>query len=240
MAATNWQSETVDEILDTGDSQFLDALQRGFIPDAPNLSVEQLPTIVCFARSNDHNSDLPIVAPNEISKPILVLPLVATKANTPEAPIEAPKNSDFPIMERKSESPIVVIKNEVPIVATKIDHRLTFDDHTSNLCRKAAAQLNALKRRVKGYLDFKTKEILVQSFVFSNFNYCPLVWHFSSEKSVKKIEKIHERALRFLYNDSTSSYEDLLSKAKKCFIASVTTEQFHGFVLSNLRILRMP
>ena len=106
-------------------------------------------------------------------------------------------------------------ENAVRLLGVKIDHRLTFDDHISDLCRKAAAQLNALKR-LKGYMEFKAKEILVQSFVFSNFNYCPLVWHFSSEKSVKKIEKIHERALRFLYNDSTSSYDDLLSKAEKC------------------------
>ena len=106
-------------------------------------------------------------------------------------------------------------ENAVRLLGIKIDHRLTFDDHISDLCRKAAAQLNALKR-LKGYMDFKTKEILVHSFVFSNFNYCPLVRYFSSEKSVKKIEKIHERALRFLYNDSSSSYEDLLSKAKKC------------------------
>ena len=60
-------------------------------------------------------------------------------------------------------------------------------------------------------MEFKAKEILVQSFVFSNFNYCPLVWHFSSEKSTKKIEKIHERALRFLYGDHTSLYDDLLT-----------------------------
>ena len=53
-------------------------------------------------------------------------------------------------------------------------------------------------------MEFKAKEILVQSFVFSNFNYRPLVWHFSSEKSMKKIEKIHERALRFLYKGSNS------------------------------------
>ena len=33
---------------------------------------------------------------------------------------------------------------------------------------------------------------------------------------MKKIEKIHERALRFLYNDSNRSYDDLLSKAEKC------------------------
>ena len=92
MSATHWQSETLDEILDMGDSQFLNALQRGFIPDAPTLSVGQLPTTVDFARSNeDNNSDLPFEAQNEISKPIAVLPHVATKANASEMPIEAPK-----------------------------------------------------------------------------------------------------------------------------------------------------
>ena len=91
MSATHWQAETLDEILDMGDSQFLNALQRGFIPDAPTLSVEQLPTTVHFARSNeDNNSDLPFEAQNEISKPIVVLPHVATKANALETPIEAP------------------------------------------------------------------------------------------------------------------------------------------------------
>ena len=44
MAVSNWQPEALDEILHFGDSQFLDALHRGFIPDAPNLSIEQLPT----------------------------------------------------------------------------------------------------------------------------------------------------------------------------------------------------
>ena len=128
IAVTNWQPETVDEILDIGNSQFLDALQRGFIPDAPTLSVEQLPTTVYFATSNEVNNDLPFVAQNEISKPTVVLPHVAMKTKSSETPIEAPKsetpieapnNSDFPIVERKSESPIVVVKSEMPIVATK-------------------------------------------------------------------------------------------------------------------------
>ena len=43
--------------------------------------------------------------------------------------------------------------------------------------------------------------MLVQSFVYTNFNYCPLVWYFSSAKSLQKIEQLQERALRFLYND---------------------------------------
>ena len=57
---------------------------------------------------------------------------------------------------------------------------------------------------------------MVQSFVCSNFNYCPLVWYFSSSKSLQKIERIQERALRFLYNYHKSSYDDLLITSKKC------------------------
>ena len=49
----------LDEILHIGDSQFLDALQRALIPDAPNPSVEQVPTTVYFVTSNEGNSDLP-------------------------------------------------------------------------------------------------------------------------------------------------------------------------------------
>ena len=48
-----------------------------------------------------------------------------------------------------------------------------------------------------------------------NFNYCPLVWHFCSTISVKKIEKIQERALRILYNDFSSDYEFILNKYDK-------------------------
>ena len=117
LAVTNWQPETLDEILNIGDSQFLDALQRALIPDGPNLSVEQLPTTVCFATANEGNNNLSFVTPS-VTKPIVVLPLMATKANTLEIPIEA-SNSDFPIVERESESPLVVMNSELPIVATK-------------------------------------------------------------------------------------------------------------------------
>ena len=82
-------------------------------------------------------------------------------------------------------------------------------------CKKAATQLNVLKRFKKNFTGFKEKKILVQSFVYSNFNYCPFVWYFSSAKSLQKIEQLQERALRFLYNDHTSSYNDLLLKSDK-------------------------
>ena len=44
----------------------------------------------------------------------------------------------------------------------------------------------------------------------SNFNYCPLTWHFCSQASTNKMEKIQERALRFISNDFISPLETLL------------------------------
>ena len=58
-------------------------------------------------------------------------------------------------------------------------------------------------------------KILINSFIYSNFNYCPLVWHFSSCKSTVKIEKIHKRCLRMILNDSASDYQTLLEMSKK-------------------------
>ena len=56
--------------------------------------------------------------------------------------------------------------------------------------------------------------MIYNAFVMSNFNYCPIVWHFCSVKSQRKIEKIQERALRFMLNDDKSNYQELLGKAK--------------------------
>ena len=55
--------------------------------------------------------------------------------------------------------------------------------------------------------------MLVNNAVMSNFNYCSLVWNFSSGQSLNKIESLQKRALRFLLNDYDSTYEDLLEKS---------------------------
>ena len=86
--------------------------------------------------------------------------------------------------------------------------------HFRNICRSAANQLNSLIR-LKSYLNFNLKRVLINSYIISNINYCPLVWIFSTAKSLNKIESLQKRALRFLYNDYSISYEDLLEKAGK-------------------------
>ena len=44
------------------------------------------------------------------------------------------------------------------------------------------------------------------------FNYCLLIWMFSSIGSYRKINKLHESSLCLCHNDYTSSYGELLSK----------------------------
>ena len=109
-------------------------------------------------------------------------------------------------------------EDSVKLLGVQLDYQLNFDPHISELCRKAATQLNVLKS-LRSYIGFEERKVLVQSFVYSNFNYCPLVWHFCSAESMNKIEKIQEaqeRALRLLYNDHVSSYNDLLLKSQRC------------------------
>ena len=102
--------------------------------------------------------------------------------------------------------------DSIKFLGINIDNELKFNEHTGSLCKKAGQQLNSLYRLNK-YLTFESKKVLVNSFIFSNFNYCPLVWHITLSISEKKIEKIHERSLRFLYEDFNSSYDQLLERS---------------------------
>ena len=88
---------------------------------------------------------------------------------------------------------------------------LNFDKQIKNMCMKAARQLNVLQRLSK-FLSVETRLLIFKSFIQSNFNYCPLVWHFCSKANTEKLEKLQYRALRIVFHDYISSYESLLSK----------------------------
>ena len=94
------------------------------------------------------------------------------------------------------------------LLSIEIDNKLSFDQHISTLCHKVSNQLNAIGR-IQKFMGFKEKENLLNSYVFSNFNYCPLVWHFCSSKSLYKTKKIQDRALRLLHNDFASDHAEL-------------------------------
>ena len=110
------------------------------------------------------------------------------------------------------------IKNGMQANPDKLHFMLLFptpmnlSNHISACCSKTARQLNALARIVK-YIDIGSPKTIYNSFILSNFNYCPLMWHFCGKTNNDKLEKIPERALRILYQDHNSSNDDLLKTA---------------------------
>ena len=98
---------------------------------------------------------------------------------------------------------------EVNLLGITIDNKLSFSIQIEHLCKSAAKLLNSIKRLQRNF-DQNTKCLMAKSFVMSQFNYCPLVWHFCKPGDTHKMERIHERALRFIYNDYTTNYTELL------------------------------
>jgi len=103
---------------------------------------------------------------------------------------------------------------EVVLLGIEIDNKLNFKKHIHQLVKRAGGQLNFLIRQ-RRFLNRDGKKVVIEGFILANFNYCPLVWHFCSSESMKKLERIQERALRLLLDDYESDYDQLLAKVNK-------------------------
>ena len=98
------------------------------------------------------------------------------------------------------------------LLGVKVDNKMSFKTHVAGLCGEASQKLHALAR-VSNYMTFGQRKIIMHSFIMSQFGYCPLVWMLHGRQLNNRINKIHKRALRMGYRDSTSSFEALLVKA---------------------------
>ena len=105
-------------------------------------------------------------------------------------------------------------ESSVLLLELEIDSELNFIKHIFKLCNNSAGQLNAVNR-FNRYLGFEKKKLLINSFIYSNFNYCLLVWRVCSKNSLNKIENVEKRALRFLLNHYECGYKTLLKKGDK-------------------------
>ena len=127
------------------------------------------------------------------------------------------KRSDLTNTNFQVDNQVIKSVSSVELLGIQIDDKLNFNLHISKICKSAANQLNALIR-LKQFFSFHAKEVLVNSYIISNFSYSPLVWMLSSAQSVNKIEDLQKRASPFLYDNFETSNEDLLSKGGKSTI----------------------
>ena len=101
--------------------------------------------------------------------------------------------------------------NYVKLLGINIDRSLKFDFHMLNECSKTNRKLTILSRMFK-FLTFQKRRVLIKAYFESQFEYCPLVWMLHGKQVNNKINCLHERALRMIYEDSTSSFDTLLEK----------------------------
>ena len=99
----------------------------------------------------------------------------------------------------------------VKLLGVTTDNELKFDEYISNVCKKVQRKLTVLTR-IKKYLDFKKLQLLLKTFFDSQFKYCPLTWIFYNRTTNNKINRLHERALRLVYDGYVSAFEELLEK----------------------------
>ena len=97
------------------------------------------------------------------------------------------------------------------------------------MCKKAVQKLGVLNI-MSSLLDTEKKRLLFNTVMKSHFNYCPLIWIFSSRRSNNLINRIHERSLRTVYNDTSSLFQ-LLQRNRSVSIhhkniQTLTTEVF--------------
>ena len=100
------------------------------------------------------------------------------------------------------------------MLCVRTDSKLNYNLHIGIICKSTSNQLNSLVQ-LKMYLFPEERFVLVNSFIYSNFHYCPLVWMFSSIRSLDKIENLQKDTLCFVFDDYTSSFELLLEKSGK-------------------------
>ena len=56
-------------------------------------------------------------------------------------------------------------------------------------------------------MNTEKRRIIMKAIINSQFGYFPLLWMFHSRTLNNRINKIHERAMRLVYDDNVSRFE---------------------------------
>ena len=97
------------------------------------------------------------------------------------------------------------------LLGITLDSELKFEKHITDICNKASQKIHPLSR-ITNYMSLNKRRLLMKTFVESQFNYCALIWMFHSRRLNNKINNVHEKALRIVYSDYKSTFQELLDK----------------------------
>ena len=128
--------------------------------------------------------------------------------------------------------PIIESSNCEKLLGIYIESNSLFEYYINRICRKASQKVYTLSRIAKSISEDK-KRMLFKSFIVSQFNYCPIVWMYHGRGLNNKINNIHERALKIVYQDKNSSFKTLLKCEKS---TSIHLKNFQHFATEFFKV----
>ena len=104
---------------------------------------------------------------------------------------------------------VIPAEDSVTLLGVIIDNKLDFSSHVELLLKKGNQKLHALAR-ISKYVSKDKLKLIMNTFIKSQLNYCPLLWMFHSRTLNNRINRLHERALRIVYQNEELSFQELL------------------------------
>ena len=130
------------------------------------------------------------------------------KANADKCHLILSTDEPFPI---NIDNEVIKNSNNKKLLGINLNNRLGFDTHVVNICSRVSKKLHALARMSQS-MSIHKRRMTMKAFIASEFGHCPLVWMFHSRKLNIRVNKLHERALRIVYQDYTSPFTELVEK----------------------------
>ena len=81
----------------------------------------------------------------------------------------------------------ILAEESVNLLGVTIDNKLDFSKHIESLLKKGNQKLHALAR-ISNYVSRDKLKLIMNTFVRSQFNYCPLLWMLHSRTLNNRIK----------------------------------------------------
>ena len=101
-----------------------------------------------------------------------------------------------------------------------IDYKLKSDTNIETLCKMVRSKRRALVQVMK-YMATNEAQMSMRSFIISQFSCCPLFWMCHGRKINNQINKLIEHGLKLVYNDKSSSFQELLETSRNFFSVTI-------------------
>ena len=104
------------------------------------------------------------------------------------------------------ENPAIPNTEELEMLGVTVDDKMKFKKHIANMCRKVSWQVAVPVSHRKQESVFASHLSFLTSTTVSE------TWQFCNKSDTGQLEKIKERALRFVFNEKQTPYSKLLNR----------------------------